>query len=247
MPARRPWRDVAAGTLVATLLLTLGCPGSGTRSGHPTPGASRPKAASRPGVFLREGTWEPVEVSRVVDGDTLVLADGRTVRYLAIDAPESGGPFYDAATSLHRRLIEGRRVELLCPVQGSQRDTYGRALGIVAVRRGGEAGAARTYAATELVRSGLAWIYQKDPDSLPPVFLRSLLDAQREAFREDRGIWSIIDRGATSDLRATRLRIHRPSCEHLREARPRAVRDVGAELARGKSPCRSCRPLFAEN
>lgn len=241
---RRLRREAAAGLLAALLLSAFGSPGCGTRS-DPTPGAPPPSAASRSRLSLREGAWETVEVSRIVDGDTLVLADGRTVRYLAVDAPEEGEPFHEAATALHRRLIDGHRLELLRPAEGPRRDAYGRALGIVAVQAGGEADVARTYAATELVRSGLAWVYQKTPDSLPPVFLRELLDAQREALQSERGIWSLIDRRSASSLRATRFRIHRPGCEHLREARSRAVRDVVAELAKGKSPCRSCRPLFA--
>lgn len=55
---------------------------------------------------------EIVTVSHVIDGDTLQLADGRTVRLLAVDAPlasECAGP---GATSFTRSLVEGKKVEL---------------------------------------------------------------------------------------------------------------------------------------
>jgi micrococcal nuclease len=48
----------------------------------------------------------------VVDGDTLQLADGRTVRLLAVDAPlanECAGP---GATSFTRSLVEGKKVKI---------------------------------------------------------------------------------------------------------------------------------------
>ena len=38
------------------------------------------------------GDVEEVKVNRVVDGDTIVLEDGRTVRFLNIDTPETKKP-----------------------------------------------------------------------------------------------------------------------------------------------------------
>ena len=41
-----------------------------------------------------------VLVQRVIDGDTVVLANGDRVRYIGMDTPERGEPFFDEATEL---------------------------------------------------------------------------------------------------------------------------------------------------
>jgi micrococcal nuclease len=55
-------------------------------------------------------------VTRVVDGDTVVLENGDRVRYLNIDAPEDTGSHHDCfgaeATAFNRETVEGRDVSL---------------------------------------------------------------------------------------------------------------------------------------
>ena len=52
-------------------------------------------------------------VQRVIDGDTVVLANGERVRYIGMDTPERGERLFDEATAYNRRLVEGQRVGLL--------------------------------------------------------------------------------------------------------------------------------------
>ena len=68
---------------------------------------------------------EVATVSRVVDGDTVELADGRRVRVAGVDTPERGECGYGEAAVNLARLVEGSEVEL---VRGSRDDTdrYGR-------------------------------------------------------------------------------------------------------------------------
>ena len=63
-------------------------------------------------------------VSRVVDGDTLVLASGEWVRLLGIAAPERRKPGGPEATEALRKLVAGEIVE----VRREGRDRYGRTL-----------------------------------------------------------------------------------------------------------------------
>ena len=76
--------------------------------------------------------YERALVRRVIDGDTIELEDGRTVRYIGIDAPETHHPekgqeCYGAeATERNRELAEGKFVELLPGVE--DKDSYGRFL-----------------------------------------------------------------------------------------------------------------------
>jgi micrococcal nuclease len=81
-----------------------------------------------------------VEVDQVVDGDTIVLADGTRVRLVQIDAPERGSAaecFGDEARAAARRLLpEGTSVRLERDPATDDRDDFDRLLRY-AVRRDG--------------------------------------------------------------------------------------------------------------
>jgi endonuclease YncB( thermonuclease family) len=86
-----------------------------------------------------------VKVSRVVDGDTIRLAGGRSVRLIGIDTPERGKPLYGAAKRSLDRMV-GARVTLVNPASVQNQDSYGRLLryvrvsgrdtGLVQIRKG---------------------------------------------------------------------------------------------------------------
>jgi endonuclease YncB( thermonuclease family) len=85
-------------------------------------------------------------VVRIVDGDTLELGNGETVRLVGIDTPEVGECGYDAASVALARLVAGQRVGL--GRSDEDRDAYGRLLRYVDV--------GSTDAGLRLIRSGLA-------------------------------------------------------------------------------------------
>lgn len=85
-------------------------------------------------------------VTRVVDGDTLELGNGETVRLVGIDTPEVGQCGYDQASEALGRLVTGRQVRLT--MSDEDRDRYGRLLRYVDVG-GVDAGLRQ-------IRSGLA-------------------------------------------------------------------------------------------
>lgn len=73
-------------------------------------------------------------VSRVIDGDTVVLDSGERVRYLMIDTPENTSTtecYGPEATEENRTLVEGQTVELAYDVECT--DKYGRLLAYVSV------------------------------------------------------------------------------------------------------------------
>ena len=125
--------------------------------------------------------------SRVIDGDTIELSDGRLLRYIGIDAPEVrrkvGGrwvvepePWAAAATDANRRLVDGQRLRLEYDVE--TRDRFGRLLAYVYV--------GDVMVNAELVRAGFA-----QPMTIPPNVkyaerFRAFAD---EARRERRGLW----------------------------------------------------------
>jgi micrococcal nuclease len=82
-------------------------------------------------------TYEEAVVIRVIDGDTIELDDGRRVRYIGIDTPETVHPEKDVecygpeATVRNRELVEGKTVEMQAGVEES--DRYRRLLRYVHV------------------------------------------------------------------------------------------------------------------
>jgi micrococcal nuclease len=126
-----------------------------------------------------------VRVTRVVDGDTLVVTGDERVRLIGVDTPETKKPgtpvqcFGRKATALTERLIDGRRVRLELDVE--HRDRYGRLLAYV--RRAGDG----LFLNAELVRRGYATALTVPPDVR---YADRFVRLAREARQAGRGLWS---------------------------------------------------------
>ncbi len=70
-------------------------------------------------------------VVAIVDGDTVHLESGETIRYLLVDTPELGDCFGAEARRYNRDLVLGRQVTLAHDVDCE--DRYGRLLAYVSV------------------------------------------------------------------------------------------------------------------
>ena len=120
---------------------------------------------------------EQALVVRVVDGDTVELADGSRVRYLGIDTPEFGEYYADEATARNRELVEGKVVELQ---RGKRdKDEYGRLLRYVYVDG--------VFVNAELVAQGYARAYIFDPDDR---YSQVLVQLEQYAKLRERGLWA---------------------------------------------------------
>lgn len=117
-------------------------------------------------------------VSKVVDGDTVVLSSGQTVRYIGIDAPEVKGSdcFAEEATNKNKELVEGKQVRLEKDV--SETDRYGRSLRYIFV---GE-----IFVNDALVREGFSSSATYPPDVKYQAKFR---EAEVEARENKRGLW----------------------------------------------------------
>lgn len=131
-----------------------------------------------------EGTPSGADVVvRVVDGDTVVLASGETVRYLCVDTPETVNPNMTAepygpeATDRNRDLVEGKAVRLESDV--SERDHYGRLLRYVWI--------GDTLVNAELIRGGYGHETCRSPDTKYRTMMREL---EKEARVHQRGLWA---------------------------------------------------------
>lgn len=122
---------------------------------------------------------EVATVTRVIDGDTIVVAiEGAEfrVRYIGIDTPEQGYPYFGEATAKNAELVEGETVTLIWDV--SPTDQFDRLLRYVLVEG--------SFVNFELVRQGYALASNYPPDVACSV---SLAEAQDLAAAEGLGLW----------------------------------------------------------
>lgn len=119
-------------------------------------------------------------VYKIVDGDTVVLKGGGTVRYLNIDTPEVGRPYADEATALNRKLVKFKDVRLEIDVE--ERDIYGRLLAYVYV----ETEQGWVMVNLELVRAGLARLLFIPPNGK---YRGAFEAALADAMIHRRGMW----------------------------------------------------------
>jgi len=126
-----------------------------------------------------------VGVKSVVDGDTIVLSDGRKVRFIGINTPEIGRkgkvsePFSQKA---RKRVLEllGEKPSVKLRVGVDAKDRYGRLLAHVFTLQGVSVEAV-------LIREGLGFAVTFPPNLL---LQACLAKAQQEARSALRGVWS---------------------------------------------------------
>ncbi len=149
----------------------------------------------RPELRHRLGEWllrsaAPAAVSRarvlhVIDGDTLVIEGGSTVRLLGIDAPETSNPalaheqpYGREATLRLQALVEDQKVLLERDI--SETDRYGRLLRHVWLDG--------RLVSEILVAEGVARVYRIPPDRR---YAERLAKAEERARKAGVGLWSL--------------------------------------------------------
>lgn len=140
--------------------------------------------------------YENVLITRVIDGDTVELADGERVRLIGIDTPETWhspklrrdakrtnkdartiARMGELASSFARDLAENKRVRLEFDVE--KRDRYGRLLAYVYLPDGRMLNA-------ELLKEGYAQVYTFPPNVK---YVDNFRELQTRARESSRGFW----------------------------------------------------------
>jgi micrococcal nuclease len=122
-------------------------------------------------------------VTKVTDGDTIELSDGRTVRYLNLNTPELGlgekpdQCFAQEAKKINEDLVLGKRVHLKLDV--NEMDRFGRVLAYVFVDD--------VFVNEALLSRGAAE-FQLDTVNL--TYQSALITAAQKAHQEKKGRWS---------------------------------------------------------
>ncbi len=133
-----------------------------------------------------EQNFESAAVKRVLDGDTVELFDGRKVRYIGVDTPETNHPDKDQqcyareATEKNKQLVAGKTVKLQKDV--SETDRYGRLLRYVWVDD--------QLINLVMVKEGYAFARSYPPDITKQSEFKN---AEREAKALSKGLWSNCD------------------------------------------------------
>jgi len=176
----------------------------------------------------------------VDDGDTVVLTDGRRVRYTGINAPEVAHEdrpaerFGPEARDFNRKLVFKKRVRL--EFDREKHDQYGRVLAYLFLQDG-------IFVNAELVKGGYAYHVFLRPNTKYDTLLLSL---QREAMAKRLGMWEEIpdQKGAFYGNRHSR-RFHQGPCPFWKATSPKRriifVTKYDAFWA-GYSPCKRCNP-----
>jgi micrococcal nuclease len=133
-------------------------------------------------VAILAAAGPTVQVTRVIDGDTLLLSNGERVRLIGVDTPELHHPlkpvqyFAREASEFTRKMAEGKRVRLQHDWQ--RRDRYGRLLAYVYLEDG-------TFLNAEIIRQGYGFAYTKYPFRYREEFRQH----EKEARENKRGLW----------------------------------------------------------
>lgn len=117
-------------------------------------------------------------VSKVLDGDTIKLVDGKEVRLIGINAPEKNEFYFEESKNKLKELIEGKKVTLEKSVE--DKDMHGRLLRYIFLNS--------TFINLEMVRQGYAYAYFESPTEK---YYTEFKNAENEARSKQLGLWKI--------------------------------------------------------
>ena len=178
------------------------------------------------------------EVRWVDDGDTIVLTDGRRIRYIGINAPEveseysKAEPFGDEARGFNRELVYLKKVLLEFDIE--KYDQYGRLLAYVFLPDG-------TFINNAIITAGYAYCLPTKPNlKYEELFLKS----QQNAMLSNKGIWQNLNDNPEEYIGNSRSkRFHRKSCPFAGKIDKNSIkiykgkRDAHRD---GYAPCKKC-------
>jgi micrococcal nuclease len=174
---------VATGGFLVLVLLFGGISNAVSRHAEPISSGGPSGASGGAGQTDHDAT---VEVTRVVDGDTIDISpsvEGRSrVRLIGMDTPEvyfGTQPYGPEASAFAKRELDGKEVGLELDVQ--KIDPYGRLLAYVYLPNG------EMFNET-LLEEGYAQVATFPPNVK---YQERFLEAQREAREANRGLWGL--------------------------------------------------------
>ncbi len=185
-------------------------------------------------------TWNTVRW--INDGDTVVLDDGRKVRYIGINAPEiahkdrKAEPLGDEAKRFNASLVHQKKVHL--EFDKERTDQYARVLAYVFLADG-------TFVNAQLLLSGYAFFLYRYPNTKHHSFL---FRSQRQAMTAGRGIWQNWNESKKTYVANSRSRrFHLPACAFAKRINPKnrvVFKRKWDAYWEGYAPGKRCIPVF---
>lgn len=191
-------------------------------------------------------------VTRIVDGDTIIVANGLKVRLIGVDTPESKHPkkpvqyFAKEASAFLETFALGKKVRLSGDNATLEKDRFGRVLAYVHLESG-------ELINSEIIKQGFGFAYVKY------AFLRmEEFRAHEKSARERKlGLWAKqthdfdalpVVKVAPTDHEVvghifktkTGTKYHRLNCTHLKNGSVEI--DLNGAKALGLKPCSVCKP-----
>jgi micrococcal nuclease len=137
---------------------------------------------------------EQVLVNRVVDGDTIVLEDGRKIRYLYVDTPETKKPgaavycFGPEASEYNKKLVEHK--EIVMVKDKDPQDRYGRELRLIYLP-GEDTSKIETSINAKIVNNGFARAVSYSPNT---TYKNNFQALEKIAQQQMKGLWGSCDK-----------------------------------------------------
>lgn len=126
-----------------------------------------------------------VTVTKISDGDTITLADGKRIRFCGIDAPEKSQPLGSESKAYLEKLIRNVNSENL-QIDEVERDRYGRSVSEVFIV--GDEKSGDKFVNAEMVKAGQAYVYHQYLNNCPNA--TALKQAEAIAQQQRVGVWS---------------------------------------------------------
>lgn len=191
-------------------------------------------------IFSYGSKGEEYVVTKVIDGDTIELEDGRIIRYIGVDAPELRTKegttefFARQAYNFNKKLVYLKKVRL--EFDEERYDQHGRVLAYVFVKN--------IFVNAELIKNGYARVLLKPPNLK---YRELFLSLQEKAMKEHKGLWQE-KKPDTENYYIGNKRtyvFHRPTCkmaQKISEKNRIIFRSRFDAIRIGYSPCRQCKP-----
>jgi endonuclease YncB( thermonuclease family) len=174
----------------------------------------------------------------VEDGDTIVLADDRHIRYIGINAPEiehddqKAEPYGYEAKQFNEKLISSRKVRL--EFDRERIDQYGRLLAYVFLED-------NTLVNQAMIENGYAHCLPKKPNDR---YETAFLKAQRRAMTKRLGIWRLLKKESHQLVGNRRSkRFHLQTCPFGKKTSKKnriLFSNQREAFWAGFAPCRKC-------
>jgi len=182
-------------------------------------------------------------VTGIEDGDTIIISDGRRIRYTGIDAPETHSdrgvddPYAAGAAEFNRKLLRGARVQLIFDEE--KKDRYGRTLAYVFVLLD-EDGRERKFVNAQMVLAGYA-LAKRFPPNIK--YAGVLSGIEELAARKKKGLWRTTPSGYAASRKSDVF--HRKTCKWAQKISPDNLIEFATRkeaFESGRRPCRTCKP-----